>query len=60
MNDNIRNTPRDVPWRPAGPGYTISFRCDRCGKAMVGRGTPWRVVLRACAECAKETKCTTT
>ncbi len=55
MSDRIRTAP-DVPYRPAGVGLTLTFRCADCAvpKPVLGRKLKRVRGLRqwVCAGCA--------
>lgn len=50
-NDNHRNAPADVPWRPAGVGISTSRMCDTCRKPKPCAGGKVVRVLWKCAGC---------
>jgi len=51
MSNDDRNTPRDVPFRPAGAGLSPVFMCMGCGKRREGLGARGAGVRRRCALC---------
>lgn len=51
MSNDDRNTPRDVPFRPAGAGLSPTWLCMGCGKRREGLGARGAGVRRRCAQC---------
>ena len=58
--DTLRGNPPDVPWRAAGVGHAMTFRCACCAKPspILGRRLMRVHGVRqfVCAKCKGDTK----